>query len=93
MRLRRSGRSQATNRSAGVGRIGGMGEPLMTRNFALLLVALTSVLLAIPFADRNDWQGWVACFVILAAVGWIVGIRLWFVGQTVIEWWNGRDLD
>ena len=65
----------------------------MTHNYAILLVALTSIILALPFAERNDWQGWAASFVILAAVGWIVGIRLWVVIQMAIEWWNGRDLD
>ncbi|MDZ4687100.1 MAG: hypothetical protein SH850_18645 [Planctomycetaceae bacterium] len=70
-----------------------MAEPLMTRNFAILLIALASLVLAVPFIDRNDWQGWVAFFVVVAAVGWIVGIRLLFLARMVIEWWNGRDLD
>lgn len=70
-----------------------MAEPLITRNFAVFLVALTVLVLAVPFVDRNDWQGWVASFVAMAAVGWIVGIRLLFLARTLREWWAGRDLD
>ncbi|TWT29553.1 hypothetical protein KOR42_55170 [Thalassoglobus neptunius] len=70
-----------------------MAEPLITRNFSIFLVSLTAVVLAVPFADRNDWKGWAAFFVVVAAVGWIVGTRFWFVARTLRDWWSGHDLD
>ena len=70
-----------------------MAQPPMTRNSVIFPVSLAALVLAVPFVDRNDWQRWFAFFVIIAAVGWIVGIRLLFVIWAVREWWAGRDLD
>ena len=70
-----------------------MSEPLITRNFALLLVSLTCIVVLAPFMDRNDWMGWVAFFVVMAAVGWIVGSQLFYLAYVLREWWAGRDLD
>lgn len=70
-----------------------MSEPPISRNFAMLLISLAAIVLAIPFVDRNDWQGWVAFFVSVSAATWIVGTQLLFAARTVREWLAGRDLD
>ena len=70
-----------------------MAEPPITRNFALFLASLAAILLALPFADRNDWQGWAATLTMIAAATWIVGVHLWFLARMLRDWWRGYDLD
>ncbi len=65
-----------------------MAEPLMTRNYAIFLIAIASLVLAVPFLDRNDWQGWVACFVVFAAITWMAGMWLYRTAERVLEWWR-----
>lgn len=67
-------------------------EPLASRNFAVFLIALASLVIATPFADRNDSQGWVAFIVMIAAI--VTLLTMWFcrTAQNVLDWWRD-DLD
>ena len=63
-------------------------EPLMTRNYAIFLLSVTAVVLTAPFLERNDWQGWVALIVLIAATGTMAGMWLYRAAQNVLDWWR-----
>jgi hypothetical protein len=63
-------------------------EPLVSRNFAIFLIALASLVMATPFADRKDWQGWVASFVLIAALVTMLAMWLRRTVQNVLDWWH-----
>jgi uncharacterized BrkB/YihY/UPF0761 family membrane protein len=63
-------------------------EPLVSRSFVVFLTALASLVMAMPFADRNDWQGWVASCAIIAALGTMLAMWLYRTIQNVSDWWH-----
>jgi hypothetical protein len=63
----------------------------MTRNYALFVGCIAALVLAVPFVDRNDWQGWVSLFVMLAAMTGMAGMWLYRTADTVLEWWHDRS--
>ena len=69
-----------------------LSEPLVSRNFAIFLIAVASLVMAMPFAGRNDCQGWVAFFVIVAALMTMLAMWLRRTMQNVLDWWH-VDLD
>ncbi len=64
-------------------------EPPVSRNFAIFLIALASLVMATPLADRKDWQGWVASFVVIAALVTMLVLWLRQAVENVCDWWGG----
>ena len=63
-------------------------EPLVSRNFAIFLIAVAALVLAVPFADRKDWQGWVASFVTVAALVTMLAMWLRRTWENISDWWH-----
>lgn len=59
-------------------------------NMAIFLISVTSIIIAVPFVDRNDWPGWVASFVTVVAALTVVGQRLSMLYRTIKEWRDGE---
>ena len=53
-----------------------MAAPVISRNFAIFLISIVSLVLAAPFVNRDDWLGWAAGFVGTVAVVAILGLLL-----------------
>lgn len=63
----------------------------MTRNYVIFLFAVAALVFAVPFADRKDWQGWMAYIVIFAAIAWMAGRWLYTTTDSIREWWHDRS--
>lgn len=61
---------------------------VMTRNFAVFLASLACLVLAAPFADRKDWQGWGASIVVFGALGTMLVLWLRRFIENVVDWWR-----
>ena len=61
----------------------------MTRSFAIFVASLACLVLAAPFADRKDWQGWGASIVVFGALGTMLVLWLRRFLDNVADWWRG----
>jgi hypothetical protein len=63
-------------------------EPLISRNYAIFLVSVAALVVAVPFIDRKNWQGWAASVVGIAAIGTMSAMWLYRTSQNVLDWWR-----
>lgn len=60
---------------------------MISWNFAFFLLLIASIVIATPFAGRQDWLGWTASVLVVAATLAILATYLSAIVRTVKEWW------
>ena len=61
-----------------------------TRPLAIIVIGTIAVAIAMPFAQRDDWIGWIALATIGAAAVGLWALLICGFTRAIIQWW--RDL-